>query len=497
MFPNDYGEIKEKIGGVMNRRTYELLAQWIANETKVHVEFSDKGPLADVKNKRIYMPYNVKDGNVFSILAWLLHEAAHIKYTDIPQELSTSPEAHEILNVIEDIRIDRKNFNLLPNIKDFYRRMIEDHVLKQNIQPFPLYRRALVNTILTCEGFKIINDPASYPLTKAINPEIEEAVRAVEYDDWPKLRKLVQEILKKLNLKESKKQQQQQEDEGEGDGEKSKEKIKGGGKGKAMSAPSDKSLEEILHPSSLWGKGHLEGASSSVLGKAAFQDNTKRAFKELLNIKESRLISDGNKLNTDNLTDFFTGNIEELFHEEDIVKKKKSKIVFLLDASGSMQSELLDRKRRKETVIKCINAMTEILDEVIETEGFNISYEVHAFTENLHILNQDNWEKGYTSLSGGTCIVDPFSKIQKRMLKEQEIDGKRIIVVITDGDVDKSEIDDVRKEILRHNEDVRCMFVGVGAEVAGAFSKNIVGDNNIIMEELSDQVILDVIMAML
>ena len=45
-----------------------------------------------------------------------------------------------------------------------------------------------------------------------------------------------------------------------------------------------------------------------------------------------------------------------------IVKKKKSKIYFLLDASGSMASNLLDGQSRAKVVSKSVKKLTEILD---------------------------------------------------------------------------------------------------------------------------------------
>ena len=80
----------------MNRRTYELLAKWIAENQKVNIEFGVQGPVADVKNNRIILPHNIKDSNVFAALAWLMHEAAHLRYTKFPKGFSTSKEFHDI-----------------------------------------------------------------------------------------------------------------------------------------------------------------------------------------------------------------------------------------------------------------------------------------------------------------------------------------------------------------------------------------------------------------
>ena len=38
-------------------------AKWIAKEQKVSIEFGEQGPSADVKNNRIFLPYDIKDAN--------------------------------------------------------------------------------------------------------------------------------------------------------------------------------------------------------------------------------------------------------------------------------------------------------------------------------------------------------------------------------------------------------------------------------------------------
>ena len=38
----------------------------------------------------------------------------------VPEDISDDSAMHEVLNAVEDMRIDRKNFDILPNIKEFY-----------------------------------------------------------------------------------------------------------------------------------------------------------------------------------------------------------------------------------------------------------------------------------------------------------------------------------------------------------------------------------------
>jgi hypothetical protein len=511
----------------MNQRTYELLARWISKETKITVEFGDMGPCADVKNNRIFLPSSVKESNVFAVLAWLIHEAAHLRYSKFPDDLSAGKVSHDIINAIEDIRIDNANFNLLPNIRDFYERMIRDHVITpENIERMkkaPLLTRSLIQTILRQEGFPELPDPEAIKKCQEtdLGLLVDEAKQHINNKNWTKVKTVVAEIMKRFGVKEIPKEegisveieigvgiptqgsgsgsgqsgngdQKQAQDSGNG----KDDQAQGSGKGKGTGIHIDGlDVEKYLHPASMWGKGHLVGPSAAATSPQALQDATKQAFKELLNIKETRIVHDGVKLDIDNLTDFFTGEIENLFQDDDTIKRKKSKIMFLLDGSGSMGGALLDGKSRRNVLTKCVKALTIILDEVRETEGIEIQYEINAFTSNFEKLNQDNWEKEYSSMGGGTNIIDAFKKTQEELLNDPTIDGKKLVIVITDGDVSQGEIEEVRKEILRHNEDVRCMFIGIGASIF--MKRDIIGDNNIIMSEMADQVIMDVIMEML
>jgi hypothetical protein len=498
----------------MNRRTYEILARWIAKESKVQIEFGDKGPAASVKEKRIYLPYNIKDSNVFAALAWLMHEAQHINMSQFPDEFNKEPVAHDILNAIEDVRIDEVNFQELPNIRDFYERMFKDHILnkegEENFKKADLPQRILINTIMEMENFGPHKDQESLDAMwkLKIPDDFREAHLHLYSKNWKKLKEVIQRIMNKLGLKE----QPQQGGQGDiiiiegGQGDKDINGQNGKGDGKPGNKPGELGgsiritgldLEKYLHPSSMWGKGHLEGASSADVGTAALKDNTKEHLKELLNIKETKIIQDGIKLDTDNLISLFTGEIENLFNDEDIVKKRKSKIMFLLDASGSMSSDLLDNQSRRKVLVKCVKAMTEILDEIRQTEGLDVSYEVNAFNNQFLPLKQENWAEDYSRYGGGTNIIESFKRVQQEMIADGTIDGKKLVIVLTDGDVSENEIEEVRKEIIRNNQDVRCMFIGIGAEILGAYNQQILGDNNILMEEMADQIIMEVICTML
>lgn len=469
----------------MQRRTFEILAKWLANEQGVKVQYEDiPGPMVDMNTKTIKLPFNIKEANVFSALAQLMHEAAHVCWsTAIPKDVAPGAVSHEILNVIEDVRIDLKNFGKLPNIKEFYRRMVHDHVYprKNEIAKENLMTRVLINAILHLEGFSTIQDQEALEFAQKhnINGIITDAISYLDtgYYDLAKVK--VRELMDIFGAQDP-----------------PQEQVRSAGTSVGNDS-GDVNVSKYLHPADVWSKGRLEGASMETIGTAALREITKQNLKELLNIKETCVVHDGRRLDTDNLIDFFTGQIERLFKDDEIIKRKRSKIIFLLDASGSMRGRLLDKQSRRTVVTKCVKAMCEILDEVQLTEGLDVQYKVHAFNDCFIPLEQANWEKEYFNHSGGTCLLDAFRKTQEMILADTEIDGNKLIIILTDGDVDNGQIEEVRNEILKYNQDVRCMFMGVGADINGAYKEKLIGDNNILAEDCADQVIMDVVEQML
>ncbi len=85
-------------------------------------------PHANPITKEIVLPSNIKEDRIFPALAECIHEACHIRYTTFPIHKVVDDEYEKyILNAIEDIRIDKKAFHILPNIRDgFYGELFEE-----------------------------------------------------------------------------------------------------------------------------------------------------------------------------------------------------------------------------------------------------------------------------------------------------------------------------------------------------------------------------------
>jgi hypothetical protein len=492
-----------------------MLAKWIAkaNNAKVVFDGQAEGASANVKTNEIFMPTNLKEHNILAGLALLMHEAGHLKHSKkIPPDLVKGHISRNIINVMEDVRVDDKNFGLLDNIKDFYERLVKDHVLKKKAELMkePLMTRCLVNTILRLEGFPMVyedKEAIEFMDNKGLMYLINEGRWAIEGNDWELVKQKIEEVKKIFGIKDEDDFEiptitiaglkwgdgESEQGQGQGRGKKSKD---GECQGQGQDIKID--VDKYMRPGTAWDKGEgIKGPSRDILGDIAFQDMTREAFKELLNIKEKRTVYEGMKLNTDELASFFTGDIENLFVEEEIVKLKKSKIAFCLDSSGSMGTALMDGKPRTDVLVRTIRSIIDILKELQETEGLNISYDVWAFDYDAEKLNPDNWEREYSARAGGTNLLKSFLDVQSDILSNQEIDGNKMVILATDGEVGNNEIDELRNHILKHGAEVRCMVIGVGASMNGRFVKSIAGENNILGQEHADSIIMDCIRTML
>jgi len=487
----------------MNRVTFEMLAKWIAEQSDAKILFDAqaKGACANMKTKEISMPCNLKEHNILAALALLMHEGGHLKISKkIPLDLVKGVVSHNVLNVMEDIRVDNHNFGILNNIRDFYERLIEDHVYgrKDEIAKEDLMTRCLINTILRATRFRDIDDKEANDFSQKKNVDriIYEGTEAIQRGDWDKVKERIQKILDIFGVT---KEQDYPAisgmfiSAGKGEG-------KDGEDGKAIKAKRKElgNTDKYMRPGSAWDKGEgIKGPSQEVIGEVAFQDLTREAFKEILNIKEKRKVYEGVKLNSDDLTTFFTGNIEELFIDHDITKIKKSKISFCLDGSGSMGTQLLDGTTRCAMLLKTVRSIINILNELQETEGLNISYDIWKFDTRVEKLNHETWEKDYMANGGGTNLLHGFIAVQEDILNNQEIDGNKLVVLMTDGEVGGDEITELRNHIIKHGAEVKCMIVGIGSDLNGDFVKEIVGDNNIIASAHADSIVMDTIRTML
>ncbi len=480
----------------MSLRTYEIITKYIGKDSGVRVMLEPNAvPTCNIKEKLITLPSNIKEENVFAALAEAMHEAGHVRMTT--KEISKIPDdefEHSVLNAIEDIRIDRDNFKILPNIREFYREeMLMLDKYRKDAQDIALSARVLCDIIMDLEGFSefCVNAPDVWTIInkhKLIHKS-ENLIWYLNAKDYDNARKVLKEICKVLRDEDKKRN-----DPNNGSGGTDKGKI---------AAQLEEGLKKIVkNKEKIFSLGDQASGNTqsdiATLGPLALKEQTKNKFIDLLDKKEKHNISeDQGKLNTDNLPSFFTGDIENLFKENVIIRRKKSKILLVLDRSSSMKDTLIDGMPKNHLVVKTARTIVDILKEVQEIEGINVDYEVAAFAAEYRLLNKETWGIGYftVNMPDGTNLSGAFSSAQEQLLNDMEIDGNRLIILITDGEVAEKQIEDIKLDILKHNQDVRCLIIGIGA--SPQILRLIGTDRNIVAEEIADVVLMEAIQDML
>jgi len=495
----------------MNKRTFEIIARFISIEHGIKVVYGDvPGPCISLDDKTIRLPESIKEENALSALSSLMHEAAHMRYsTVIPKDFSKSNIDHHIVNAIEDVRIDRHNFNLLPNVRGFYDQFVKDHICtkeyREKLMKNHIFTRTMIYCILECEYYNRQNrwDKEAHEL--ATNHHLVDlfgyGVHYIERNNWVKLREVVDAIKSKFNFKKNEEKKQQPNGGKNGEcktakaGEAKEAEGAGGEPKKASSGSEDKGKDvltdpsKLMRPSSVWGKGGgLAGPGGVEFSSAELEEITKRRFKEALNITERQVIDDGMQLNTDSIINYFVGEADELFSEEEEIKTKNSKIVFCLDCSGSMANQLMDGCTRRKALATCVQSLINVLDEVKETDSLSVDYDIVAFDHRVYPLDKDTWMSEYFSHSGGTRLIGGV-KAGVDLLLDPGIDGNRILIVVTDGCVSPGDIEATREVITKNCGEIKAMMLGIGARIG----KEKLLNGNILFQEHADQILMEAI----
>lgn len=499
----------------MTRRTFDIISRYISNANRSRIIFDAEGDsaYADMETGEIHLPDKIGHRNVFAVLALLMHESAHIAYSKqalkecVQYKDPPDPTEMHIFNVIEDVRIDGKNFRKLPNVKSFYDRLLKDFCNyskagfcsgKKMKQMPPLPQRALISALMSNEGFGkyAFKDPEVNKFLKdnPIEQEIWHACCHIDNKRWQDARDCIQAIKAMLNLPK----------QPQGQGGLSGDIVAGKCQGKEAQGGEDKTaspldgMEKLLRPGSMFSESgeSLQGKGSGM-GEAALQEQTIQQFKELLNVKETKVVEDGSVLDTDNLPAFLTSDIDELFKEDKYIKCKKSKILFLLDGSGSMGEPMLDKNSRVKVVADCIESLTRVLREVQMEESIDVDYEVAKFeSSGMDMLSKENWRSNYGA-GGGTQLSTAFRQALAYLQKDHTVEGKKIVIVITDGQVGMNQIEDFQRYTVEFGGEVSALVIGVGCDPAGPMALNVLGDNLILSAEHADEIIFEAIRKLL
>ena len=158
----------------MLKRTFEVFSKYISKQHNVSIVFDTDGTAhADMKNDVLHLPAEIANEHALGALALTMHEAAHIKHSKIIpiQQVAPMQSDFHILNAIEDIRIDRKNFHALPNVYAFYEELVKKH-LDLTDPKLPQSSRLLCAGILWCEGFNPkLNDSTPRQAARYLFPD--------------------------------------------------------------------------------------------------------------------------------------------------------------------------------------------------------------------------------------------------------------------------------------------------------------------------------------
>ena len=105
-------------------------------------------------------------------------------------------------------------------------------------------------------------------------------------------------------------------------------------------------------------------------------------------------------------------------------------------------------------------------------------------------------------LEVGLLYVSLHNQLSRRASKDGMVEKKEFFCIIgkhflIPKNLRPVIIKEMEKRITQHGADVRCMVIGVGANITSYFSKNICKDNNIIAAESADQILMEAIMTMM
>jgi hypothetical protein len=498
------------------RRTYELIAKYVGQQTGCTIEFQpDVCPQADTKGKRIILPSNLDEKYIYPGLAGLIHEAGHLRDTtyDYHQVIDDKTD-FDILNAIEDVRVDRNNFRVLPNVWGFYEKFM-DYLKEHSVDhsKIPIEAQVLINTMHTMTGFSKYNIGDKYKIEKFIDKHklislFNDCIWRIDSGDLPRTKAIVKQIRAILYQAKQEEQQPKSTPTGAGEGKPTDspepcDDGKSGEAGEQSIKPTGKEEVDLQVVAVIGGmskdifKNTDPNAKGHTISAAHLGEATRQRFSELLTQKEVKKIDDGQTVDTDNLTAYATGEIEALFKDDITQRFRKSKIIMCLDCSASMRTPMLDGQRRSDVLAKAAKAITDQLNEIHNIEGINVDYEVRAFGGDYYKLPKENWERDYTRMhDSSTNMYKGFHEVQAELLADWTVDGNKMVILMTDGEVCISQIEQIRNDILTYNQDVRCMVLGVGADPLRDFMENLC-NHNILAEEMSDTTILDCISEMI
>jgi hypothetical protein len=428
----------------------------------------------------------------------IIHEAMHIKHT--PKWLGEIARDHVdkfIINGFEDERIEHlacKQLKALPKIlakmvNYFMRGMVEDG---ENPGMKVIGNLAVENSgIRPFSGLNVCKmERTAAPLIKAIMKRHSDIITKISpsafkshlqayYQELDQLKKVLQFDINPPP------EPPPSEEAGDGKGEKGELRCNEASQDGNTATETRGLLEQLcgISPGKGCGQGidmeNMAITEHSMPLETPVRDRIKLALKKTLNVTAD----DGNILDTDELVSFITGDIDELFFDIKTEKKMRTKVYFLLDVSGSMSTNDMynfDMDSKKQGLCRldvshgAFRSLQEIVNELKNEDGCDIDSEAFVFADRC-----EKWNMDITKLprvGGGTCFEHAMQYTVDKILTEDPA-NKRILIVITDGDVYAGEIEATQKLLVSTGQDIRVVMLQVGNEGTnqGCFKHHING----------------------
>lgn len=224
----------------------EKLARILSRQYQVEVIF--EGQQAYTDGKKIVLPYFAELTEELEIMlnGYLDHEVAHVKFTTFDEVRFVLNAYHkQLLNVVEDVRIEREMINEYPgtafHIKTLNDKLLSD--IEKNWLSRPWSVRFLISVGMIMDNRKKIEDAEVQKYLDLCQDEISQLNNA---KNTKQLRVLTEKMVKKL-LQDKKDEEQKNEQKQNGNGENSKDnKDDKKQKGKSGKGQNSKELGDEL-----------------------------------------------------------------------------------------------------------------------------------------------------------------------------------------------------------------------------------------------------------
>lgn len=138
----------------MNNQTYKILAKHFAETVNLQLVF-EKNATPSTNGETIFLPTELSESAVDLTLGALLHETAHIRYTDFNNRdfATASVNEKECANTLEDIRVDKKIVSQYPNSFEFQEKLIKHVIGRFDLTKEPLAIQVLKGLILKSHNY--------------------------------------------------------------------------------------------------------------------------------------------------------------------------------------------------------------------------------------------------------------------------------------------------------------------------------------------------------